>query len=48
MRQQWPDVPAILATGYAELPADADKNLRRLSKPFSESDLASAIAAVFG
>jgi PAS domain S-box-containing protein len=47
MRQQWPHVPAILATGYAELPADADKNLRKLGKPFSEADLAGAIAAVF-
>jgi len=31
----WPDLPVILATGYAELPKKTDPLLRRLAKPFS-------------
>jgi PAS domain S-box-containing protein len=38
-----PDVPIILATGYAELPATADVSLPRLSKPYRQDALAHAI-----
>ena len=37
----------ILATGYAELPPGAAKELQKLGKPFSENDLAGAIAKLF-
>jgi PAS domain S-box-containing protein len=47
IREQWPDLPVILATGYAELPAGASKDLWKLSKPFSEQDLAGTIARLF-
>jgi PAS domain S-box-containing protein len=40
---EWPDVPIILATGYAELPADTRETWPRLAKPFSQSQLAEAI-----
>jgi PAS domain S-box-containing protein len=39
------DVPIILATGYGELPAGANPALRKLSKPFTQADLARAVAA---
>jgi CheY-like chemotaxis protein len=39
------DIPIILATGYAELPADANPSLRKLGKPFGQADLARAVAA---
>ena len=39
-----PDLPIILATGYAELPPGADGGLPRLSKPFRQHQLADAIA----
>ncbi|MBI2736372.1 MAG: PAS domain S-box protein [Rhodospirillales bacterium] len=39
-----PDVPIILATGYAELPPAADGGLPRLSKPFRQEALAEAVA----
>jgi CheY-like chemotaxis protein len=42
------DLPVILATGYAELPADATPVLPRLSKPFFQRDLAAAIRQVVG
>lgn len=42
--EAWPNLPIILATGYAELPANTEAKLPRLSKPYSERDLAQAIA----
>jgi PAS domain S-box-containing protein len=39
-----PDLPIILANGYAELPPGADGGLPRLSKPFRQHQLADAIA----
>jgi len=44
IQAQWPGLPVILATGYAELPAGAAQNLQKLGKPFSEDELAGAIA----
>ena len=38
-RQSRPHLPVILATGYAELPPDADQTIPRLSKPFFQADL---------
>jgi CheY-like chemotaxis protein len=47
IREKWPGLPVILATGYAELPPGAVKDLQKLGKPFSENDLAGAIAKLF-
>jgi CheY-like chemotaxis protein len=41
---EWPDVPVILASGYAELPAGTDPDLPRLAKPFQQDALARAVA----
>jgi CheY-like chemotaxis protein len=41
--KQWPDVPVILATGYAELPSGAQVDAVRLPKPFGQDELAKAI-----
>jgi|FEC22Drversion2_1045045.scaffolds.fasta_scaffold00396_9 PAS domain S-box-containing protein len=43
---QRPGMPVILATGYAELPAGAEANLPRLSKPYRQEALATAIASI--
>ncbi|ADV15121.1 PAS sensor protein (plasmid) [Mesorhizobium ciceri biovar biserrulae WSM1271] len=43
IKGQWPNVPVIIATGYAELPGTRDTKI--LSKPFTEEELANAIAA---
>jgi PAS domain S-box-containing protein len=40
------DLPVILATGYAELPPGTESRLPRLSKPFLQRDLATAIRHV--
>ena len=39
-----PGMPIILASGYAEVPADPRLNLIRLSKPFVQDALAQAVA----
>ncbi len=38
-----PELPVILATGYAELPAHAARRLPRLAKPFCQQDLVDII-----
>ena len=40
-----PELPIILATGYAELPGNAPTYLRRLAKPYRLPELAEAVAA---
>jgi PAS domain S-box-containing protein len=46
IRAERPDLPVILATGYSDLPSDAHSDLPRLSKPFTQRDLARAVAAI--
>ena len=47
IREEWPEMPIILATGYAELPEGTQiANLPRLGKPFSQAQLADAISRV--
>ncbi len=38
-----PGLPIVLATGYAELPADRSIEFEHLSKPYTSKDLASAL-----
>jgi CheY-like chemotaxis protein len=46
LKERWPGLPVILASGYADLPQNGDglRNLPRLSKPFLQGQLAAAIA----
>jgi PAS domain S-box-containing protein len=46
IHNEQPELPIILATGYAELPAGANSELPRISKPFMQEDLKRTIAAV--
>ena len=46
IKQEWPDMPIILATGYADIASGDDVGLLRLAKPFFEADLATAVAAI--
>jgi PAS domain S-box-containing protein len=43
-----PNLPIILATGYAELPSGLGSVLPRLSKPFSQEQLSQALKAAIG
>jgi PAS domain S-box-containing protein len=44
IKSEWPRIPVIIATGYAEMPPDA-ANLPRISKPFRQADIAQAVAS---
>ncbi len=48
LRRDYPGLPIILSTGYAELPDGGDPGLPRLSKPFSEAQLIAILATVLG
>lgn len=41
---EYPRLPTILVSGYAELPSDAYSGVNRLAKPFRQDQLARAIA----
>jgi FixJ family two-component response regulator len=44
VQEKYPGMPIILATGYAELPADpAVFGIVKLSKPCSQAEIAAAI-----
>jgi CheY-like chemotaxis protein len=45
IREERPNLPVILATGYAELPSSVEVNALRLPKPFGQLELGRAIAA---
>jgi signal transduction histidine kinase len=48
IRRDWPEMPIIIATGYAELPAEAELGLPRLSKPYRQQELAEIVARMVG
>ena len=43
IRAEWPDLPVLLATGYADLPSGTDADLIRLCKPFGQDTLSRAV-----
>jgi PAS domain S-box-containing protein len=43
IKAEWPDLPVLLATGYAELPANRALDLPKLAKPFGQDVLAQAL-----
>jgi signal transduction histidine kinase/CheY-like chemotaxis protein len=47
-RRLRPDLPILLATGYADLPATSDLELPRLSKPYQQRQLAEQISNLIG
>ena len=46
IKVEWPAMPILLATGYAELPPGPEPGLPKLAKPFGQQDLARAIGKV--
>jgi CheY-like chemotaxis protein len=46
LSEEWPDLPVIIATGYAELPSGSGTDIPRLNKPYMQADLVRAIAGV--
>ena len=48
IRCSWPELPVVIATGYAELPDDGDPALPRLAKPYRQQELAALVARLVG
>ena len=46
IREHWPNLPVILASGFAEIPGGVEMRAPLLSKPFTEQQLAQALTAV--
>ena len=46
IQAQWPQIPIIIATGYAEMGPGKDADLPKLAKPFTEADLKREIERV--
>ncbi|WP_448095907.1 response regulator [Luteibacter yeojuensis] len=46
LRERYPTLPVVMATGYADLPAGAPLDLPRLAKPYSQASLAEVVARV--
>jgi signal transduction histidine kinase len=46
IKSDWPTLPVLLATGYAELQSDAALTVPLIAKPFTQRDLARAMAMV--
>ena len=45
IRESHPNLPIVLATGYADLPPDIPAGIKRLGKPFSQKELAQVVSA---
>jgi CheY-like chemotaxis protein len=43
IKKEWPELPVIITTGFAEMELEARSRLPELSKPFTEAELADAI-----
>jgi PAS domain S-box-containing protein len=43
IKAEWPAIPVIIATGYAETPAGSAPHLRKLAKPFTLAELAALL-----
>ena len=46
IRVRRPGLPVALATGYAELPPDAEDDIPRLAKPYTQAELASLLRRI--
>ena len=46
IRSEWPDIPVLLATGYAEMAPRDDIGLPKLAKPYLQRELAAAILRI--
>jgi CheY-like chemotaxis protein len=44
VREGWPNLPIIIATGYDEMPAAVRERFEKLTKPYFQSDLSKSIA----
>jgi len=46
IQKEWPDLSVIIATGYAEIEPGVGRGLPKLSKPFTDDELAEKLALI--
>jgi PAS domain S-box-containing protein len=46
IKKEWPELPIIIATGFAEMEPEAGPSLPKLAKPFTEAELAKELERV--
>jgi PAS domain S-box-containing protein len=46
IKAEWPDLPVIIATGFAEMEPEIQPGLLRLAKPFTEAELAGELERI--
>jgi PAS domain S-box-containing protein len=46
IKKQWPDLPVVIATGFAEMTEESDGSLLKLAKPFTEAELSDVLDRV--
>ena len=46
VRESWPGIPVLLATGYAELPGGTACHVTKLNKPFTQEQLAEILTSI--
>ena len=46
IKKEWPELPVIIATGFAEMEPGAASTLPKLAKPFTEAELAKELERV--
>jgi CheY-like chemotaxis protein len=46
IKKEWPELPVIIATGFAEMEPATETNLPKLAKPFTEAELAKELERI--
>jgi CheY-like chemotaxis protein len=46
IKKEWPDLPVIIATGFAEMEPATETDLPKLAKPFTEAELAKELERI--
>ena len=46
IKKEWPELPVLIATGFAEMEPEAGPSLPKLAKPFTEAELAKELERV--
>jgi PAS domain S-box-containing protein len=46
IKKEWPELPVIIATGFAEMEPETESSLPKLAKPFTEAELAKELERV--
>ena len=46
IKEEWPDLPILIASGFAEMPPGGGADFAKLSKPFSQAELAGKLAHI--